>query len=279
MLFYNKTLLAKAGYSEPPKTMDEMFQMAKAISNLGSDANGNKIYGLGIQSKKLVNTGFYFLPYLWNYGADLVDEKGKVIIGSSNTVDALKAVSVLFDQKITPEGLEIKDMRNLFANGVLGFHMDGDMGYAAFLKLSPKGKDFASEIGIAPIPGKNLGFYNEHNLGIFAQSTKKKAAARFVEYMSGPEAMAIYNANGGNKTPARYSVEKIDFYSKPENAHMKQFIDVLKVCRPMPAKNPGFVAAMEELAEGVQRVGINKENPEKVVPEMAEKITAIYADN
>lgn len=278
VLFYNKTLLAKAGYTKPPKTMDEMYVMAEKVAALGSDANGNKIYGLGIQGKKLVNTGFYFLPYLWNYGSDIADVNGKVILDNNGTVQAFSAVKNLFDKKISPEGLEIKDMRNLFANGTLAFHLDGDMGYATFMKLSPKGKAFADEIGIAAVPGKSTGFYNEHNLGIFEKSTKKEAAARFVSYLSGPEAMAIYNANGGNKTPGRYSVEKIDFYSRPENAHMQKFIEILKGERPMPAKNPGFVAAMEELAEGVQRVGINKEEPKTVVPEMSAKIAKIYAD-
>lgn len=278
VLFYNKTLLKKAGYTEPPKTMDELFEMAEAVSALGSDENGNTIYGLGIQSKKLVNTGFYFLPYLWNYGGELALEDGTVVIDSQSTVDALAAVKDLFDKKITPEGLEIKDVRNLFANGTLGFHLDGDMGYITFLTLSPKGNAFAEEIGIAPVPGENTGFFNAHTLGIFEKSQKKEAAARFIEYLTGPEGMAVYNEYGGNKTPGRYSVEEIPFYSAEGNEHMRKFIDILKVSRAMPDHNPGFVAAMEEVAEGVQRVGINHEDPQTVTKEMAAKINKIYSE-
>lgn len=38
-MFYNKDLLAEAGYSEPPKTMEEMYEMAVAATKL--DASGN----------------------------------------------------------------------------------------------------------------------------------------------------------------------------------------------------------------------------------------------
>ncbi len=281
VLYYNKELLKKAGYTEPPKTMEELFTMAEAIARLGSDASGNTIYGFGIQSKKLFGAGFYFLPFIWNNGGDLTDSAGNVIIGSKATEQALTDVQKLFATKTSPAGLEIKDLRNLFAQGVLGFHLDGDFGYATFLSLSPKKEAFAEDIGIAVMPGKpgnTNGFFIEHNLGIFEKSPNKEAAAKFVAYLSSPEAMDIYNAYGGNKTPARHSVEKLPFYSKPENAHMQIFIKALNNSRALPQKNPGFVAGMEELAEAIQRVGINNEQPSVVVPEMAKKITDIYTD-
>ncbi len=279
VLYYNKTLLAKAGYTEGPKTMSELFEMATAISNLGADEKGNTIYGLGVQSKKMGNAGFYFLPYLWDQGGDLVDAQGNVTIDSPAMVKALSEIQVLFDKKVTPAGLEIKDLRNLFAQGNLGFHFDGDFGYATFLPLSPKKEAFAEEIGICKVPGDNTGFFIEHNLGIFEKSKKKEAAAKFVEYLSGPEAMDIYNQYGGNKTPARYSVAELPYYKDPKNAHMQQFIVALEDCRALPQKNAGFSAAMEEIAEAIQRVGINHENPSSVVPDMAKKITRIYLDN
>lgn len=36
-LFYNKTLLAEAGYTEPPKTMEEMYEMAVATTKVNPD--------------------------------------------------------------------------------------------------------------------------------------------------------------------------------------------------------------------------------------------------
>lgn len=36
-LFYNKTLLAEAGYTEPPKTMEELYEMAVATTKVNDD--------------------------------------------------------------------------------------------------------------------------------------------------------------------------------------------------------------------------------------------------
>ena len=36
-LFYNKTLLAEAGYTEPPKTMEELYEMAVATTKVNED--------------------------------------------------------------------------------------------------------------------------------------------------------------------------------------------------------------------------------------------------
>jgi multiple sugar transport system substrate-binding protein len=281
-LYYNKTLLKKAGYDAPPKTMTELFKMARGIADLKTDEKGNRIYGIGIQSKKMVSSGFYFLPYIWNYGGNLVDKNGEVAINSDATVKALTMIGKLFKEGVTPSGLEIKDMRNLFAQGDLGFHIDGDFGYPVFLKLSPKGNDFADEIGIAQVPsdyGNTTSFFIEHDLGVFKKSTNKEAATKFITYLSSAEALAIYNANNGNKTPARYSSEIIDFYNQTGNEHNKEFINLAKNGQPLPQRNPGFVAAMEELAEGIQRVGINNESAESVVPEMSEKIVELYTEN
>jgi len=282
VLYYNKELLRRAGIENPPTTMQELFDYAERISALGSDGDNNTIYGLGIQSKKLGNAGLYFLPYIWNYGGDLVDENGNVSIGNAGTQRALTVAQKLFDNNITPAGLEIKDLRNLFAQGNLGFHFDGDFGYPVFLGLSPEGTGFAKDIGITQVPRDSLSMTNpylEHNLGVFAGSAHQEAATRFALYLSSPEAMAIYNANNGNKTPGRYSVESLPFYSNPENAHMQIFIDTMGVAKPFPQKSPNFLAAMEELAEGIQRVGINNEDPSIVTSDLQARIERIYAEN
>lgn len=274
-LYYNKTLLEKAGITEIPKTYDELFAAAEKVSALGTDESGNRIYGLGIQSQKLFGAGFYYLPYIWAEGGDLTDEAGNVTLDTPAVVSALGKTKALMEKEISPVGLEIKDLRNLFAQGYLGFHIDGDLGYPTFLTLSPKGEAFKEDIGIAPLPDSTE-FFVEHDLVIFEKSEKKEAAARFVDYLSGPEGMKVYNDNGGNKSPARKSVAELSYYKQPENAHMATFIGYMEDARALPAKNPGFVKAMEEIAEAIQRVGINKEEPEKVAAELQQKVDMIY---
>lgn len=49
-MFYNKTLLEKAGVSVPT-TFDELLEASAKVAALGNDENGNKIYGLGLSTR------------------------------------------------------------------------------------------------------------------------------------------------------------------------------------------------------------------------------------
>ncbi|MFD0713555.1 ABC transporter substrate-binding protein [Paenibacillus sp. GCM10027626] len=272
VIYYNKELLKKAGISKPPATLAELREQAAAIAKQGKDESGNTIYGMGIQSKRLFNAGFYYLPYIWEQGGDLTDADGNVTLDTPEVVKALTETRKLFDNEVTPAGLEIKDLRSLFSQGRLGFHIDIDA-YGILLDLSPKKEKFAEDFGMVRIPEA---FFLEYALGVSPKSEHKEAAAQFVEYLSSSEGMAIYNANGGNRSPARDSVAEIEFYKKPENAHMQFYIDAIQQARPLPVRHPGFVKAMEEVAEAVQRVGINKEDPANVVKDLQKKVAKIY---
>ncbi len=149
VLYYNKNLLAKAGFKEGPKTWDEMLAQARAVAKLGKDAAGNQIYGLGISSKKLAGAGYFHLPFMNAYGGRYADDAGKVTINSPENVKAFQETKALFDEKVTPEGIEIRDLRNLFANEQIAFHFDIEAGISIFAGLSPKKADFFKDYGIA----------------------------------------------------------------------------------------------------------------------------------
>ncbi len=111
---------------------------------------------------------------------------------------------------------------------------------------------------------------------MYKDSKHKKEAAMLLDYLTGPEGMALYNEKSGPKLPARKSVAQIPYYSKPENAFTKVFIDEINVSKPMPATNSAFLSAMEEFAAAIQRVGIAKEDPAAVVKDLDAKVKALY---
>ena len=273
VLYYNKTLLEQAGYTEPPKTWEEMKQMAIDISALGTTESGSKIYGFGLASKKLAGAGYCYLPWIWAHGGDLVDENDEVTLDTPEVIAALTETKELLQDEISPVGLEVNDLRNLFAQGQLGFLFDGDYGFLNFVSSSPKGEAFREEFDAA-VPPEHMSVYYEHNLGIFEGSNQKEAAAEFVEWMSGPEAMHIYNTKSNTKTPARKSVKELEEYSTDKDIQV--FLDTLEVSRGFPQKNPNFIKAMEDMAESLQRVSINNEDPATVAKELDEKVTALY---
>ena len=274
VLYYNKTLLRQAGYTEPPKTWEEMKQMAIDISALGTTENGSKVYGFGLATKKLAGAGYCYLPWIWVHGGDLVDESGDVTLDTPEVIAALTETKELLADEISPVGLEVNDLRNLFAQGQLGFLFDGDYGYLNFTQSSPKGEAFREEFDAA-VPPESMSVYYEHNLGICEGSENKEAAAEFVEWMSGPEAMHIYNEYSTTKTPSRKSVQELEEYSTDKDIQV--FLETLNVSRGFPQQNPGFIKAMEDLAEGLQRISINDEDPAAVAADLDAKITELYS--
>lgn len=282
VLYYNKELLEKAGYERPPETSEELYEMAEAIGQIETEDGEDKIYGLGISSKKLPGTGYQFLPYLWAEGGNIVDEEGNVTMDTPEMKRALKQTEEMMEQGTVPVGLEVNDLRILFAAGHLGFLFEGDYGPSMFADLSPQGSSFLDKIGAVIAPrGKDgtymSGFY-EHDLVVFSGSEHKKEAAEFIEWLSGPEAIQIYSELAGTKTPARKSVRELDIYSEEENPDFQIFLESLDKVRAFPQQNSGFQKGMEELSEAIQRVGINHEDVDTVTRELQEKVSALYKE-
>lgn len=280
LLYYNKTLMAKAGYTEPPKTWAELMEQSKKIAALGNGDGGNKIYGLGVSSKKLPGAGYFFLLNMWQNGGEFVDKDGKIAINSEGNVKAFTEIQGLVKNKIVPEGLEIKELRNLFAQGQLGFIFDVEVGFGIFEKGSPKGAEFSKEFSATYVPGidnpKGQTFAVEHQLVVFKDSQNKEMAAKFVDFLSSLEGIKIYNSNNGGKLPCRKSVEKLDFYNLPENQRLKPFSESLSFARSLPAKDVNFLSSCEDVAEAIQRVSLNNEDPAKVVKELDQKVKDKY---
>lgn len=281
IVYYNKNLLAKAGHNEPPQTWDEMLAMARDVAKLGKDEAGNQIYGFGVSSKKLPGAGYFALPFLYAYGGKFLDDEGKVVLDTPENLAAFTELKALFDEGVSPEGLEIRDLRNLFATGVMGFHWDIEAGIGIFAGLSPKGADFSEDYGMIVMPGPAAGeggtsILIEHNLVAFKDSQHKEEVELFIDFLSGPEGITLYNEAGNAKLPIRADTAQIDFYKQPENAFMQVFIDQLANAEPLPAKSSAFLAAMEEIANAIQRISVNDEEPAVVLTELDAAVKALY---
>lgn len=282
IIYYNTDLLAQAGFDEPPATWDEMIDMSYAVAELGVDEEGNTIYGNGISSAPIAGAGYFFLPWIWAHGGEYLDADGNIAIDSPETVAAFEEVQQLFEDGVVPSGVEIRDLRNLFAQGQVGFHWDGEFGVPIFAGLSPLGEEFADHYGIMQVPSDTPGeagptIFIEHTLVVYEDSPHKEEAIKFVDFLTGPEGMAIYNEHGGAKLPARASVAEIDFYDRPENAFMQPFIEAMDSARPLPAQSSAFLAGMEAIAVANQRVSLNFDDAVEVVADLQEELEELYA--
>ncbi|MEQ8677780.1 MAG: sugar ABC transporter substrate-binding protein [Aggregatilineales bacterium] len=275
IVYYNINLLADAGYDSPPETWAEMMEMSEAVAALNDDT-----YGFVMETASAANAGFYFLGNIMSYyGADLFDEDGNVALDSPETVEAYTFAMDLFDRGISPTGNVLRNTRELFSQNHAAFYRDGEYGVGIIEALNPE-MVFGEDFGVILLPGDEAGvptptFYIEHQLAIYEGTEHVEEAARLIDFLTGPEGIAIYNDFGGFKLPVRESSANIDFYSAPENAFMGTFIEAMDTANALPGEQPTFGALMITLAEGLQRVGIIGEDPATVVPELAEEVIDI----
>lgn len=86
MMYYNKTLLEKAGYKEPPKTHKELLDMAIRTTEINSDKSINV---LGFPDFPIV---YYFRNMIFSSGGKLYSEDGKFTPDSPEAISALNII-------------------------------------------------------------------------------------------------------------------------------------------------------------------------------------------
>ena len=95
-LFYNKTMLSKAGITEPPKTLDELWSQAMTIKKKGIVKH--PIAWSWTQQECLI-CDYIILTRL--FGGRLVDEAGKPVFNKGGAVAALKWMAKSIEEGIT----------------------------------------------------------------------------------------------------------------------------------------------------------------------------------
>jgi multiple sugar transport system substrate-binding protein len=235
-MFYNKDLLAAAGYSDPPQTMEDLYEMAVKATKL--DANGTievlgyplfplasarqeLIYGFGgrwwaedgrtltPQSPGVIESLQYNIRYRNLYGIDKV----QAFIGTANT------------NRYTEQ--------DMFFAGKQLFRLDGTW-------LPTMMKNFGSTVnyGITMIPGtrsrpelRGSARYETDSVSIPITAANKDGAWDFIKWLTGPEGAKII-VLGTGVTPALKSL-----YSDPDVLALPAF--------------PGFIEALKE-ERGIQ---------------------------
>lgn len=179
-LVYNKKLLQEAGYTEPPKTWDELVDMAVHLTK--RDETG-----------KIVQYGFAFLagwdsavvhPYLSLLyslgGRPFSEDFTKCLLDSPEGIAALEAELELFRRGATDTAGSVYD----FPQGTVAMMIMAPW-YEIFLKIS-LGDQYEEVVGVAPIPPlkkpANCGY--TWFWGVDALSKHKDEAWRFLYWFN-----------------------------------------------------------------------------------------------
>jgi multiple sugar transport system substrate-binding protein len=187
LLYYRADLLEKSGYSEPPKTWDEMQEMAVKVAQDQNIANGFVFQG--DQYEGGVCNG---LEYIWTNGGDVLDpgDPNKVIIDSPEAAAGLAIEQGIVEDGVAPQAVATyteTETDPAFLGNKAVFarnwpYMYALAGTSDFPDVKPE------QIGVAPLPvtqGNSLAStLGGWNMLINAQTDMPDEAWEFVQFMT-----------------------------------------------------------------------------------------------
>lgn len=193
-LLYNKKLLADAGFTTPPKTMDEFGKVAKALTN-GTDKWG--FYHRQTEA-------YFSLPFIWAFGGGMIDDNKQILVNTPEAIKGIEfAVKLGAEDKVYPKDVDAannyQNMNEAFKKGSAAMIFNGPWALSDILT----GEQFKdpNNLGITPIPAGPNGDMGSpvggHSLAIYAGSKSKDAAYKLIEFLSTKESQAkLASVNG-----------------------------------------------------------------------------------
>jgi trehalose/maltose transport system substrate-binding protein len=192
-LYYRTDLLEKYGYKEPPKTWEELAEMAKKIQDGERKAGKPDFQGFVFQGKASESVTCNALEWVYSYGGGVIIEPDKkVTINNPNAIKALDTARSWVGS-ISPAGVVTygeEEARNVWQAGNAAFMRNWPYAYA--LGQDPKSA-VAGKFDVTVLPkggdnGKNAACLGGWNLMVSAYSKAPDAAADLVKYLDSSDA-------------------------------------------------------------------------------------------
>lgn len=218
LLYYRKDLIEKAGFSEPPKTWDELKDMAAKTQ----EETGTR-YGHVFQGAEYEGGVVNGLEFVYNSGAEVLDEQdpGKVIIAEGgNAEDAVAVERDLVVSGIAPEAIATYkelESQTAFIQGDAVFMRNWPFVYGTVLGGEAAGSLIKPEqVAVAPLPVVNEGDESFAGLGgwnffINAKTAKPDECFEFIKFMIQPEIQTMFAIDASLMPPRKslYEDEKL----------------------------------------------------------------------
>ncbi|MDP4503265.1 ABC transporter substrate-binding protein [Nonomuraea turcica] len=195
VLYYRKDLLAKAGLSAPPKTLDELKAAAAKIKAAEPD-----IAGFVARTGKSPAVT-QFSSFLYSFGGDFVDGSGKAAVNS----DAAKQAFAYYGGLIKDSGpanvstdMGWPEAMAIFTQGKAAFYTEANSLYKN--ATDPAKSKVSDQVGFAPFPAGPSGSkpYNIPSwaLGINSSSENQANAWKFIEWATSKEQTLAQQKSG-----------------------------------------------------------------------------------
>lgn len=273
-LYYNKKLLQEAGYTEPPKTWDELYEIAKATTK---QENGKiKVEGFGLKSSPDASGVVHpFLSLLYSAdGSFISEDETKAELDSEAGLKTLQFQKKFIDDKLSDTSI---DVAKAFPSERVAMTINASW-WQGTLKATMKDK--YENVGVAPIPspdGSGQGSVSySFFYGVNSKSKHQEEAWKFLKWLNseaqdnGASPEANFLISQGIIPTRNSDIEALQEELSGENN--QPFIDALDYAIPEPNMEKGE-KVKTVLQKQLESAWSNQTTPEKAVKTATEQIT------
>lgn len=266
VLAINTELFEEAGLdpNSPPSTWDELLECHKKL--VKRDENGTVIQtGLGVPTNGASIDQWLMIFAAQNGMKNLVDEEtDEILFNKPESIEAMEFLKQLYDIGLVAWDNAQSD-QNPFKSGTAAMSI---ISMDEFNKVNTG--DLEGKIKLIPMTSKErqATFCGVHFMFMNADSTKKEAAWKLIEYLTRKESMQRFGEIVGN-TPVRASLSDWYLDSHDENAALVlQSIEIGKG----GVKTPYFQTMTNLVCEAIERIFYGDAGIEEALNEAAEEL-------
>ena len=274
MLYYRRDLLEESGFSEAPKTWDELKEMA-----LKTKQDSGTKFGFVFQGANYEGGVVNGLEYIWTHGGDVLDpdDPTRVIIDSPRSVAGLTTERSMIEDGVAPEAVvnyAEMESHTAFLNGDAVFMRNWPYVFGLFGQFPVK----PEQVDVAPLPVDREGRQSTSSLGgwnLFinaASEDEADAAWTLIEYLAAPGQQKQRALQGGYLPTLKELYEDQEILDKvPVIALGKEAI---KNTRPRPV-SPYYSDMSLRMAEQFNASLKGEVSPEEAVGTLQDELQNI----
>ncbi len=276
-MFYNKDLLAAAGYTEPPKTVEEMYEMAVKATVLDKDGNietlGYPLFPFASARQELI---YAFGGRWWDADSKLTPENPANVASLEmnvkyRTLYGIDKVNAFVATANTNRYTE----QDMFFAGKQLFRLDG-----SWLPTMMKNFNSAVNYGITLIPGteanpelQGTSRFETDSIAVPVMAANKEGAWDFTKWLCGSEGAKIIDVGTGNLPALKALYDDADILAKPGFA---EFIDALKLEKGIQyPKMSDFGEYVSLLNATLDAVYSGTQAPQQALTDLASQVSGL----
>ena len=267
-LYYNKTLLEAAGFTEPPKTTDDLMTYAKALTK----KQGNRFEVIGFAP--WLNQGWLY-TWGWAFGGQFQGPDGRITANDPKIVEALTWEKTFADEFNIESVADFNNAAqgsdmNIFAAEMVAMVVSGPWEIASYRDQNPDLK-----FGVAPIPTPT-GTNNNSWAGGWSHVVPKgsahpEAAAKFAAFMTVGQGAINY----GEETTHFLSCKELNSnlsFAKGD-PDFQVFLDIFPTAYSRPPIPAGQLL-WDELVTATDNALYGRGEPQALLDGVTEKLNA-----